>query len=323
MRTIKTTVRTKRKRSFRRDSEKTIKINVQVPPKTALKDFRTVQYTPMLDSNISFTDHSSSSTFYYNQDERQSVKNLTDSSGTVVQSYDYTAYGDKLDSLTSGSVTQRYTYNGRELSETSGDYYFRNRIYSADLGAFLSRDPLGFIDGPSLYSGYFGQAVSVDPMGTMVGKVVPCHPHQTAFCNRQCATGGGVKKCVCKITRRHPMLGWLTQAFAYCNNHGTCESRLYGRLRAAKQLACNRPRKCKGCCPRNPKGSGGRVKSRVCGDWWGKILANQQCFNARLNVMNTCFRGGDQRHKNELAAVRRTMAECRRKRLACNCPNRF
>jgi len=76
---IRVTTRTLKKanRSFRGDSEKTIKINVQVPPKSALKNFRTVQYTPMLDQNISFMNHGTSTTYYYNHDERQSVRNLT------------------------------------------------------------------------------------------------------------------------------------------------------------------------------------------------------------------------------------------------------
>ncbi|OVE77625.1 hypothetical protein BVX99_02200 [bacterium F16] len=164
-------------KSFRRDSEKTIKINVQVPSKSALKDFRTVQYTPALDSNISMTvfddatlqasGYQLPATFYYNSDERMSVRNLTDSSAAVVQSYDYTAYGDKVDSLTSGAVTQRYTYTGRELNETSGDYYFRYRMYGAQLGGFLSRDPYldGYQDGLSAYHGYFAQWLGTDPGG--------------------------------------------------------------------------------------------------------------------------------------------------------------
>ncbi|OVE77694.1 hypothetical protein BVX99_02000, partial [bacterium F16] len=137
--------------------------------------FRTVQYTPALDQNVSMTvfddailqasGYQLPATFYYNQDERQSVRNLTNSSGAVVQSYDYTAYGDKIDSLTSGAVTQRYTYTGRESSDLSDSYYFRYRVYGAGLGGFLSRDPLGYIDGTSLYSGYFAMKMAMDPEG--------------------------------------------------------------------------------------------------------------------------------------------------------------
>ena len=107
LKTLKISTRRKRKRPFRRDSEKTIKINVQVSSKTPIGIFRRVQHTPMLDQNVSMTDVGSGATYYYNADERQSVRNLTDVGGAVVQSYDYTAFGDKVDSLTSGSVKQR------------------------------------------------------------------------------------------------------------------------------------------------------------------------------------------------------------------------
>jgi len=123
----------KGKRPFFRTSEKTIKRKNPGTSKYAFKDFRRVRYTPGLDSNVSFTDHDSSTTYYYNQDERQSVRNLTESSGAVAQSYDYTAYGDKVDSLTSGTVKQRYTYTGRELNDASNSYYFRYRMYGAGL----------------------------------------------------------------------------------------------------------------------------------------------------------------------------------------------
>ncbi len=42
--------------------------------------------------------------------------------------------------------------------------YKRARIYSAQLGRFISRDPLGFVDGMSLYRAYFVPG-SMDPFG--------------------------------------------------------------------------------------------------------------------------------------------------------------
>src|SRR5210317_1641980 len=56
---------------------------------------------PMLDSNVSMTVVGTTPvTYFYNQDERQSVMNLTDSTGAVVQSYGYSAYGDPIDTFT-------------------------------------------------------------------------------------------------------------------------------------------------------------------------------------------------------------------------------
>ena len=34
-------------------------------------------------------------------------------------------------------------------------FYFRARYYDASLGQFISRDPIGFVDGFNLYLGYF------------------------------------------------------------------------------------------------------------------------------------------------------------------------
>jgi len=124
--------------------------------------------TPTLDGNVSFTTHGGTNeTLYYNADERQSIRNLSDSNGVVVQEYDYTAFGDAVDELTKGDVQQRYTYTGRELNDVSGDYYFRYRTYGAGIGGFLMRDPLddGYTDGMSQYLGYFAIRMSTDPEG--------------------------------------------------------------------------------------------------------------------------------------------------------------
>ena len=44
-------------------------------------------------------------------------------------------------------------------------WYFRARYFSDELGRFISRDPLGFVDGYGLYNGYFAQRFLVDPSG--------------------------------------------------------------------------------------------------------------------------------------------------------------
>ena len=45
--------------------------------------------------------------------------------------------------------------------------YFRARYYSPQLGQFISRDPLGYVDGMSQYRGYFVPG-TVDPFGNEV-----------------------------------------------------------------------------------------------------------------------------------------------------------
>src|SRR5210317_989431 len=146
--------------------------NVIADINTTTNDVVRTYVTPMLDANVSMTDHTGATavSYFYNADERQSVMNLTDSTGSVVASYAYSAYGDPVSSLDpiipSSAIANRYTYTGRELSEASGNYYFRYRWYGAASGSFFARDPLGYVDGMSTYSGWFAGVQSRDPMGT-------------------------------------------------------------------------------------------------------------------------------------------------------------
>src|SRR5210317_1210206 len=114
--------------------------NVIADINTTTNDVVRTYVTPMLDANVSMTDHTGATavSYFYNADERQSVANLTDGTGAVVQTYAYSAYGDPIDTFTHSNLptfAQRYTYTGRELSEASGDYHFRYRAYSASTGS--------------------------------------------------------------------------------------------------------------------------------------------------------------------------------------------
>ena len=66
------------------------------------------------------------------------------------------------------TIDNEYTYTGRRL-DPSGLMYFRARYYSPQLGQFISRDPLGYVDGMSQYRGYFAPD-AVDPWGLMTPK---------------------------------------------------------------------------------------------------------------------------------------------------------
>ena len=125
--------------------------------------------TPYLDENISMTVTGGSQigTYYYSQDERQSVRTLTDATGVAVAKYDYTAFGEPVQVAGSPApvVQQRYTYTGRELNPYSVNFYFRYRTYGPGIGAFTARDPAGYLGGMSLYAGVFAARNRVDPSG--------------------------------------------------------------------------------------------------------------------------------------------------------------
>ncbi|NRA39136.1 MAG: RHS repeat protein [Planctomycetes bacterium] len=100
-------------------------------------------------------------TYYYHQGRNYSVEAITDSNGDLVETYDYDAYGTPTirDAqgavLTASVVGNPYMFTGRRLDAETGLYYFRARYFDSELGRFISRDQLGYVDGYGLYAGYF------------------------------------------------------------------------------------------------------------------------------------------------------------------------
>jgi RHS repeat-associated protein len=78
--------------------------------------------------------------YFYHTDGLGSITHITDSSKQIVSSYSYDAFGN-ITSKT-GSLTNPYTYTGREYDPESGFYYYRARYYDPEIGRFLQPDPL-------------------------------------------------------------------------------------------------------------------------------------------------------------------------------------
>lgn len=118
--------------------------------------------------------------YYYHEDGQGSVVAITDSGGVVVERYGYSDFGETVifnpDGVTvrnASIVGNAYGYTGREFDTETGIYYYRNRYYDPATGRFLSRDPIGCVDGLNLYSYCAGDPVNgSDPDGRCVKQAI-------------------------------------------------------------------------------------------------------------------------------------------------------
>jgi RHS repeat-associated protein len=105
---------------------------------------------------------------FYGYDGAGTVRLLTDSTGTVTDTYDYDAWGNTVN--TTGSTPNVYLYRGEQYDSDLNLYYLRARYLNPLSGRFLGRDPAaGQTKTPAtlhkyLYAG--GNPVSaIDPSG--------------------------------------------------------------------------------------------------------------------------------------------------------------
>lgn len=105
-----------------------------------------------------------STSYYYTHDHLGSVRELTDSSGVVQARYDYDPYGRRT-KLT-GSIDADFGFTGHYCHQPSGLNLALYRDYDADLGRWISRDPIGELGGLNLYGYVENNPLSrTDPSG--------------------------------------------------------------------------------------------------------------------------------------------------------------
>ncbi|MBW2690920.1 MAG: RHS repeat-associated core domain-containing protein, partial [Deltaproteobacteria bacterium] len=138
---------------------------------------RTYVWGMGIDNLLSFTDHATSNTYYAIKDHQNSVIALVDAAGSVVENYEYDAYGNTKvfnaagTELTASSPGNRYTFQGREIDWDTGLYHFRARWYDPETGRWLSKDPVGISGGLNLYAFCENNPVHfVDPDGLMASR---------------------------------------------------------------------------------------------------------------------------------------------------------
>jgi len=122
--------------------------------------------------------------YYYLKDHLNTVNEITNVSGDIIQKMDYSAYG-VLRSVKDASgagvefknapVRSSFTYTGREYESELGMYYYRARYYDPSTGRFLQQDPdPGKLANPSTFLSKYVYAANNpvmfnDPTGKFFG----------------------------------------------------------------------------------------------------------------------------------------------------------
>jgi RHS repeat-associated protein len=107
----------------------------------------------------------SSATSYYNADGLGSITSLSNSAGSLAQTYGYDSFGKQTSS--SGSLTNPFQYTGREFDTETNLYFYRARYYDPTTGRFPSEDPAGFSSDSLNFYAYVSNnpLVFSDPSG--------------------------------------------------------------------------------------------------------------------------------------------------------------
>jgi len=103
---------------------------------------------------------------YYAFDATGNTRQLSNASGTVVNSYDYDPFGIPLQ--TSETIQNPFRYVGRYgvLEEQNDLTSMRTRFYSKSAGRFVSVDPIGYAKNANLYLYTNNNPIAyVDPLG--------------------------------------------------------------------------------------------------------------------------------------------------------------
>jgi len=115
--------------------------------------------------------------FYYHSDHLGSTSLITDLDGNVAQHIEYIPYGEVFIEERNNTWNTPYKFNGKELDEETGLYYYGARYYDPRVSVWLGVDPVGEkYQGISVYTYCMDNPVNaVDPDGEKIVFLIRDH----------------------------------------------------------------------------------------------------------------------------------------------------
>jgi RHS repeat-associated protein len=106
--------------------------------------------------------------FFYARDHLGSIRDVTDSAGTIRARYDYDPWGRRT--KLAGDKDADFGYTGHYEHVPTSLTLAPFRAYDSNVGRWTSEDPMGLDDGPNRYAYVFGRPVNAtDPLGLVAG----------------------------------------------------------------------------------------------------------------------------------------------------------
>jgi RHS repeat-associated protein len=135
-------------------------------------------------------------TSLYNADGLGTVTSLSNSSGSLAETYTFDSFGKQTAS--SGSLTNPFQFTGRESDTETGLYFYRARYYDPSAGRFITEDPVRLKGGLNFFTYVRNNPINrKDPHGLRPNDPPSPDPHWP------------IHWCECELAGpRMPVFGW-------------------------------------------------------------------------------------------------------------------
>ncbi|HEC76484.1 MAG TPA: hypothetical protein ENI33_04410, partial [Thermoplasmatales archaeon] len=119
-------------------------------------------HTPVIDETLCMIRNNTP--YFFDMDGLMNVRQIFNDSEILKASYEYDAFGVIVQQT--AEVNNPYCFTGREWDTEAGLYYYRNRYYDAEIGRFITQDPMGLKGGINLYAYVNNNPINfIDPFG--------------------------------------------------------------------------------------------------------------------------------------------------------------
>jgi RHS repeat-associated protein len=129
--------------------------------------------------------------YWYVTDHVGSIRAVTDKDGKKVWSADYLAFGKQFGKDSETDFEELHSFTGKEYDPDTGLHYYNARWYDAELGRFISEDPVGDPNNPNLYSYCRNNPLRfIDPTGLYYEGYVSQSEAMSMHQSRSSSSGG-------------------------------------------------------------------------------------------------------------------------------------